>query len=115
MENLIGRENEIKRLDRAMSEKEAQLIVVYGRRRVGKTFLINEYYDNSFAFKFTGSENQKNQEQLKNFILELNNTSHKKYDDPKDWTEAFFALRNYLESLGAKKKQVVFFDDPDLA
>ena len=84
MENLIGRENEIKRLDRAMSEKEAQLIVVYGRRRVGKTFLINEYYDNSFAFKFTGSENQKNREQLKNFILELNNTSHTKYDDPKD-------------------------------
>lgn len=111
MENLIGRENEIKRLDRAMSEKEAQLIVVYGRRRVGKTFLINEYYDNSFAFKFTGSENQKNQRQLKNFILELNNASHKKYDDPKDWTEAFFALRNYLESLDAKKKQVVFFDE----
>ncbi|SCY49426.1 hypothetical protein SAMN02910451_02815 [Butyrivibrio hungatei] len=111
MENLIGRENEIKRLDRAMSEKEAQLIIVYGRRRVGKTFLINEYYDNSFAFKFTGSENQKNREQLKNFILELNNVSHKKHDVPKDWTEAFFALRNHLESLDSKKKQVVFFDE----
>ncbi|SFV01780.1 AAA family ATPase [Butyrivibrio sp. INlla21] len=111
MENLIGRENEIKRLDRAMTEKEAQLIVVYGRRRVGKTFLINEYYSNSFAFKFTGSEKQKNPEQLKNFILELNNSSHKKYDNPKDWTEAFFVLRNYLESLDSKKKQVVFFDE----
>ena len=46
MDNLIGRENEIKRLDRAMAENEAQFIIVYGRRRVGKTFLINEYFHN---------------------------------------------------------------------
>ena len=48
MENIIGREKEIKRLDRAMEENEAQLIIVYGRRRVGKTFLINEYFNGKF-------------------------------------------------------------------
>ena len=42
MRSIIGRENEIKRLDRAMAENEAQLIVVYGRRRVGKTYLVKE-------------------------------------------------------------------------
>lgn len=58
MNDLIGREKEIERLNRALEEKEAQLIIVYGRRRVGKTFLINEFFNGSFAFHFTGSEKQ---------------------------------------------------------
>ena len=44
-ESIIGRTNEIERIDRCMGESSAQLIIVYGRRRVGKTFLINEYFD----------------------------------------------------------------------
>ncbi len=111
MKNLIGRENEIKRLDHAMTENEAQLIIVYGRRRVGKTFLINEYFDETFAFHFTGSATQSNKDQLKNFILELNSVSDTKYEIPADWTEAFFSLRHYLESHTTKDKQVVFFDE----
>ena len=55
--NIIGREREIKRLDKVMEETESQLVIVYGRRRVGKTFLINEYFDNRYDFKFTGSLN----------------------------------------------------------
>ena len=111
MERLIGRENEINRLNRALSETEPLLILVYGRRRVGKTFLINEYFNGSFAFRFTGSERQTNREQLKNFNFELNSWSDTKYDDAKDWTEAFFNLRNYLETLSTDTKQVVFFDE----
>lgn len=111
MDKIIGREEEIKKLDRVMSESEAQLVIVSGRRRVGKTFLINEYFHNSFAFKFTGSESQKNPEQLRNFSMELNMTSPKKYDVPKDWTEAFFDLREYLDEQDAEEKQVVFFDE----
>ena len=111
MKNLIGREKEINRLDIAMKENEAQLIIVYGRRRVGKTFLINEYFDSEFAFHFTGSEMQTNKQQLKNFILELNANSKKEYKIPKDWTEAFFSLREYLESLKTKSKKIVFLDE----
>ena len=111
MENIIGRESQINRLDRVMKEKGAQLVVVYGRRRVGKTFLINEYYKNSFAFKFTGSENQTNKEQLRNFGNELAAASRKNIGTPGDWTDAFFYLREYLESLDNKRKQVVFFDE----
>lgn len=94
-----------------MTENEAQLIIVYGRRRVGKTFLINEYFDETFAFHFTGSATQSNKDQLKNFILELNSVSDTKYEIPADWTEAFFSLRHYLESHTTKDKQVVFFDE----
>lgn len=111
MENLIGREKEIKRLDRAMAENEAQLIIVYGRRRVGKTFLINEYFHNIYDFKFTGSENQTNREQLRNFKLELSSAAGTECGSFKNWTEAFFALRSYLEIKDHDKKQVVFFDE----
>ncbi len=111
MNNLVGREKEINRLNRAMAEQEAQLIIVYGRRRVGKTFLINEYFNEDFAFQFTGSASQTNREQLKNFALELWSTSGIKNESPKDWTEAFFQLRKYLESLPSNEKQVVFFDE----
>ena len=111
MGGLIGREKEIKKLDKAMQEKEAQLLVVYGRRRVGKTFLINEYFSNKYAFKFTGSEKQTTKEQLKNFTLVLNDVACSKNEIPKDWTEAFFNLRKYLETLDENEKQVVFFDE----
>ena len=111
MDNIIGREKEVKRLNRAMSENEAQLIIVYGRRRVGKTFLINEFFNNEFDFKYTGSFNQSTQEQLKNFSMELRRQSGKRFDNLKDWTDAFFALRSYLESESTEEKQVVFFDE----
>ena len=111
MENIIGREKEINRLDRAMEENEAQLIIVYGRRRVGKTYLINEYFNGKFEFKFTGSFDQSTREQLKNFKLELKRYAEKEISDLKDWTEAFFALRDYLERRETNEKQVVFFDE----
>ena len=110
-ENLIGREREIRRLDRVKDETEAQLIIVYGRRRVGKTYLINEYFDYDFDFKFTGSNNQSKQTQLRNFQSELSRYAKKEHSVPKDWTEAFLMLRNYLETKDVKQKQVVFFDE----
>ena len=111
MSGITGRKKEIDRLDRAMHEAEAQLIIVYGRRRVGKTYLINEYFDNRFDFQFTGSFDQSTQEQLKNFVLEFNRTTGKKQDTPENWREAFSLLRDYLVSKGTKKKQIVFFDE----
>ena len=111
MDRLIGREQEIKRLDRVMQETEAQLVVVYGRRRVGKTYLINEYFGHQFAFQFTGAETQTNKEQLKNFSLVLNDAACTNNKIPSDWTEAFFELRKYLESLDEDRKLVVFFDE----
>ena len=76
-EYLIGRIEECKRLDQCMREDSAQLIVVYGRRRVGKTYLINEYFNYSFAFKLTGSYNESKADQLERFAIELNRHSKK--------------------------------------
>lgn len=107
---IIGRVEECERLDRCMRADSAQLIVVYGRRRVGKTFLINEYFENRFAFKLTGVFGQKKKEQLQNFTAELNRKTGSIYSVPKDWTDAFNLLRDYMDALD-DTKHVFFLDE----
>ena len=109
-QRIIGRHEEYARLDRCMEGKQAQLIVVYGRRRVGKTYLINEYFDNKFDFKITGAYDQPKEFQLKKFAGEIKRQTGKDVT-LKDWDEAFEELREYLEKRPKNKKQIVFFDE----
>ena len=64
---MIGRKKEQIILRNCLESPRAEFVVVYGRRRVGKTFLIKEYFNNSFAFYATGISNAKTKEQLKIF------------------------------------------------
>ena len=73
MDKVIGRMDEYKKLESCMNKNEAQFIVVYGRRRVGKTFLINSFFDNNFSYKLTGIYKHSRSVQLQNFIDELKN------------------------------------------
>ena len=107
---LIGRAEQVTQLDRCLGMTKPQLIVVYGRRRVGKTYLIDTYFDNRFAFKFTGVYRRRRQKQLSNFNKELSLKSGKQLPAFEDWDDAFFALRAYLDTLGDQKK-VVFIDE----
>ena len=109
--NLIARDAEIKRLDQCMREKTAQLVIVCGRRRVGKTFLINEYFEGRFDFKITGAYKEKREVQLRNFAYELSDQTRTEQATPGDWTEAFHLLRNYFSGLPADEKHVFFFDE----
>jgi len=108
---IIGRTKEIARLDKCMREDVAQLVLVYGRRRVGKTFLINQYYGNSFSFKLTGAYNKTKADQLNAFVYELNRKTHKKMGAPSSWVQAFEMLREYIETRDPEKKCVIFFDE----
>lgn len=74
---VIVREYEWERLDDCIDKEEAQLVVVYGRRRVGKIFLVNKYFKDRFDFKITGVYNQPSKIQLFNFLEELNKRSEK--------------------------------------
>ena len=94
-----------------MERREAQLIVVRGRRRVGKTFLIQQFFKSGFDFKFTGEYKASRAGQLENFVLELNRRTHIKHVPPKSWKEAFEMLRAYLSTLPAGEKHIVFFDE----
>lgn len=109
--NVIGRVEEWQRIEECMQSNTAQLIIVYGRRRVGKTFLINEFFDNDFSFKLTGAYNQPTAYQLRNFTAEYNRRTGQKIDVPSDWVQAFEYLRNYLSSSKNHEKKVVFFDE----
>lgn len=110
-DDIIGRERELNRLDSCMEETQAQLILIYGRRRVGKTFLINNYFDGRFDFKLTGAYKLSMETQLRGFASELRRQTGKDHGVPKDWVEAFEWLRNYIEILSKVEKKVIFFDE----
>ena len=103
---LIGRREECLELERCLSLTKPQLILVYGRRRVGKTYLVDTYFDNKFTFKFTGVHKLSEDKQLLNFSNELAHYSKKKARPLVDWTEAFFALRDYLDRFDDEEKKI---------
>ena len=109
--NLVARTEEIRRLERCMEEKTAQFVILYGRRRVGKTFLINQFFDGRFDFKITGAYKEKRETQLRFFAEELSSQTRQKTDPPGDWISAFRMLRDYLAGLPGDEKRVVFFDE----
>ena len=109
--NLIARDEEIHRLERCLNETNAQLIILYGRRRIGKTYLINEFFDGRFDFKITGAFRESREVQLRNFAEELSSHLRKKVDTPQDWISAFRMLREYLAELPKDEKHIVFFDE----
>ena len=111
---VIGRERETKRLNECYESKESQLVLVYGRRRVGKTFLINQTFDGRFDFKITGAYNQNTDFQLNTFNIELCRQTQKDIPLAKTWLKAFAQLREYLDSFSDDEKRVVFFDEMPL-
>lgn len=113
MEKLIGRKAEINVLKEALTSNEAELVAVYGRRRVGKTFLISQVYSRNLICEFSGVHNAPVREQLDNFrnvIAKALNSSIPPAI-PKNWTEAFRLLINFSEPLLKKQKAVIFFDE----
>ena len=99
-DRIIARSEEIRRLNRCLNETDAQLVILYGRRRIGKTFLINEFFDGRFDFKMTGLYKQPREIQLKAFMDELSMQSKEEHEFPKDWLEASFGAKDW-EALAA--------------
>ena len=107
---IIGRKNEQDTLRYIMEEKEAKMVAVYGRRRVGKTFLVRRFFNDQFDFYFTGSFETPASIQLALFASQLRQYSGEDVPVPKSWFDAFELLRGYLEKLD-KPRIVVFFDE----
>ena len=111
MKKLIGRKDEIAILNRVYRSEQPQLVVVFGRRRVGKTYLINSYFENNFSFKITGAYKKPLSFQLQAFIDELSKKTHRVYANIKTWREAFNLLEEYILSLPKDEKKIIFFDE----
>lgn len=108
--NIIGREKEQKILHTVCEEKEARLVAVYGRRRVGKTYLIKQFFNEQFDFFFTGSFETPMKVQLALFNEALQKYNHRRFPMPKNWFEAFGQLQDYLSCV-RKERIVVFLDE----
>lgn len=110
-QKLIGREQEIEALNKYYNSGRSEFIAVYGRRRVGKTFLIRRSVDDQFAFFMTGVHGASKTDQLLNFSIAL-----QKYSKApticlhRNWLLAFHALATYLETLPEGNKYV-FIDE----
>ena len=116
MAEIIGRRKEIKELQDCYQSKRSEFIVVYGRRRVGKTYLVNNVFEDRLAFQHTGlspfelKDEVLSQSQLTNFYSSLKRYGYKGNDKPDDWLSAFDALISLLSSQPKDKPQVVFID-----
>lgn len=114
---IIGRKSERKELERRFNSGMPEFIAVYGRRRVGKTFLINEMFRDNMAFHHTGlSPYDKNRRvsmkaQLQNFYYSLLRYGGENIQVPTSWMEAFHLLEKLLIQQDNGSRQVVFIDE----
>ena len=114
MENskIIGRQREMAELKRCLDSNRSELVIVYGRRRVGKTFLVDQFFHGSFDFTYVGGHNLPQRVQLRNFAKALKQAAgQRKASVFVDWFDAFDALEDYLSSLPENRKKVVFVDE----
>lgn len=104
MRMIFARERELAQLETIFVRKEASFLAVYGRRRIGKTYLVNEFFSakDCFYFQTTGVVGASKQEQLRNFSPTWN---------CREWGEAFHRLWLEIDALPKKQKVVVFLDE----
>ena len=107
---IIGRKDEQEQLKLCSTSGKAEFVAVYGRRRVGKTFLIRQFFHDDFDFYITGLYKGSMKDQLRNFAEELQSKSKGFVPQPTDWHEAFRLLRSYLEGVD-KETVTVFLDE----
>jgi len=111
MNTIIGREQEIKKLSAAVDRVRPEFIALYGRRRVGKTFLINQMFRNQFAFKMTGVIEGTLKDQFTAFVDAMNDYGFDVPEKPKDWMQAFIMLKNALKKKVNNGEQCIVFID----
>lgn len=108
---IIGRKKELSLLERYYNSGKAEFVALYGRRRVGKTFLIRQKFGKEFTFDMTGVLEGSKSEQMKAFHTALKSYGYKgKKNDT--WIDAFYALRELLtEKIVPGKRCVIFIDE----
>ena len=114
MDTIFGRQQELKLLDEVYSATEAQFLAVYGRRRIGKTYLISHYFQNKgYYFEFTGVKDASLQTQLTNFQIAFAEAFF--YGAlrarPSSWVAAMTQLRKHIQQLPQDKKITIFIDE----
>ncbi len=107
---MIGREKEYQILRNAYDSSESQFVAVYGRRRIGKTYLIRETFNHSFSFYHSGAAKENTKGQLHLFRYSLIDFGHKDCPVLKTWHDAFNQLKQVIAKSKDRKK-VIFLDE----
>lgn len=108
---LVGRVAEQEALKEYIASDKSEFLAVYGRRRVGKTFLIKESLNNKFTFQLTGLANAGLQMQLRNFNAAIQKYGKIPYPQIDTWFDAFEQLTHLLEQSHKKEKKILFLDE----
>ena len=113
MSKFIGREKEVELLQKAFFSDKSELIAVYGRRRIGKTFLVRETYTKNIILEISGIYKGSFKNQLSNFHYEIEKRSKRfsKSEIPSNWITGFNLLKDYIDSLKGDAKKVIFIDE----
>ena len=108
---IIGRKREQDILQMCYDSQKAEFIAIYGRRRIGKTYLVKQFFNDSFDFYATGLFGVSRSIQLKHWQDQLKKYSGVKKTMPKDWMEAFDQLQEYIESKEENERFLIFIDE----
>jgi len=112
--NFIGRKEELVLLEEEFNAPFSSFVAVYGRRRIGKTELINHFLaDKPITFSVTGAYDVKLKSHLENFSNKLSLAFGCEEQMFKSWDKAFQALQREIEQLKlpSKSKISVFIDE----
>lgn len=107
---IIGREKEVKLLKSISQDDYSHFLAVYGRRRIGKTFLVRESFDYRFTFQHAGLSEGGMKEQLFAFVSSMKDAGYEYKRKPKNWLEAFEGLKDLVRQSNEKRK-IIFIDE----
>ena len=110
---VIGRNQEKDKLSRLLQSNQAEFVAIYGRRRVGKTYLVRQFFQEQIVFSFTGAFETETNVQINNFWMELKRVYPKAEfeETPRNWSEAFHRLTDYLLTFKNSNQKIVIFID----
>ena len=110
---VIGRAQEKADFIKLLQSTQAEFVVIYGRRRVGKTYLVREFFNEQIVFSFTGSYETETATQINNFYAELKRVwpLAESHGRPKNWSDAFQLLTDFLLSFTTSSEKIVVFID----
>ena len=112
MSRIVARTKEIEALNRKYNSSKSEFVIVYGRRRIGKTFLVNNMFAGRFTFTYVGARKQNQKKQLRRFADQLKTYTGSTYAPAlSNWDEAFKSLQILVDARPKEERKVIFFDE----
>ena len=111
MSKLIGRQEYKEELEGIYNSDRSEFVAVYGRRRIGKTFLIDSVFGNRMTFSMTAMSNSTTKKQLLNFQIEMRRAFKRDFPIATNWVDALDQLASQLETMNDATRKVLFFDE----